>query len=248
MSYPIYFVGAGPGDPELITLKAKKLIDEAELIVYAGSLVPASLFEESKAKEIVNSAPLTLEQIIALLERGYKEGKRVVRVHTGDPSLYGTIREQTRVLAEKNIPYEIVPGISAAFALAARAKVSFTSPEANQTLILTRVSGKTKVPEEQDLERLAQSKSSLAIYLSATKATEIQKKLLQAGYPEDSLVVIGYRVGWPDEKIIYSNLKNLLQDYKLFKQKRQILFLVIPKQELLNSCLYSAEFSHLFRK
>lgn len=248
MHYPIYFVGAGPGDPELITLKAKRIIDEADFILYAGSLVPRAIFAQSKAKEIINSASLTLTEIVSLLESKYKEGQRVVRVHTGDPALYGTILEQTKLLAQKNIPYEIVPGVSAAFALAARAKVSFTCPEANQTLILTRLSGQTKVPPEQDLELLAKSKSSLALYLSYHKVEEIKEKLLRAGYPKDSLVVIGYKVGWPEEKIIYSTLENLIEDFKIFTNKRQILFLVLPKSKLSCSCLYSPQFSHLFRK
>ncbi|MDQ7031529.1 MAG: cobalt-precorrin-4/precorrin-4 C(11)-methyltransferase [Desulfonauticus sp.] len=237
--YPVYFVGAGPGDPELLTVKAKKLIDEADFIVYTGSLVPENLFLSSKARRKIDSSNLDLEEIVNLLFEGYKKHQLVVRVHTGDPLLYGAVWEQLKELDKLNVPYQIVPGITTAFALAAEAKISFTLPKANQTLIFTRVSGTTIVPDSQSLERLARSKSAFAIYLSARQTEKIYQAFVQAGYDENSQVVIGYRVGWPDQEICLTTLKDFPTTFQKLNKTRQVLFLILPTQEGEYSYLYS---------
>lgn len=251
MQGKVYFIGAGPGDPELLTLKAVRILKKADLVIYAGSLVPKELILPHVREDcdIISSADLTLEEIHAKMKDAVKKGKIVARVHTGDPSIYGAIHEQIYLLNKDNVDYEIVPGITSAFATAARAKVSFTLPEATQTLIITRLSGRTKVPEKESFEKLASHNSSLAIYLSSSMVDELSKRCIEAGYKEDTLVVIGYRVGWNDEKIIFSTLRDLPFHVKEYSIKRQAIFLILPNREqIFFSKLYDPEFSHGFRK
>ncbi|MBT8762542.1 precorrin-4 C(11)-methyltransferase [Desulfohalobiaceae bacterium Ax17] len=244
----IYFVGAGPGDPELITVKGQKIINQADIILYAGSLVPKELFTHARARQVIDSSSLTLEEIEEIILNAHLKNLLLARVHTGDPSLYGTILEQIRWMEARGIAYEIIPGVSAAFAAAAKARVSFTVPELNQTLILTRVEGRTPVPESQRLKKLASTKSALAIYLSASQARSIQEELLQAGFKEDSQVIIGYRVGWPDEQIVHTTLIDLTRQMEKKGFTRQVIFLVLPfKGENKRSKLYDPGFSHGFR-
>ncbi len=245
----IYFIGAGPGDPELITVKGLNIINRAGLIIYTGSLVSVQLFEQSKAEKIIDSSGLTLEQTHKLMIQAYLLGKLVARVHTGDPSLFGTIREQTSLLEKDGVPFKIIPGVTAAFAAAARAKVSFTIPETCQTLILTRASGRTKVPSSQQLKKLAASRSSLAVYLSATKAGSVQSDLLEGGMDHDTPVIIGWKVGWEDELIIKTDLANLSREVKANNIAGQAVFLILPGNRKNNrSRLYDPDFSHGFRK
>jgi len=245
----IYFIGAGPGDPELITVKGLNIINKADLIIYAGSLVPGQLFEHSGAKRIIDSSGLTLEQTHGLMSRAYFQGKLVARVHTGDPSIFGTIHEQALLLEEKAIPFEIIPGVTAAFAAAAKAKVSFTFPEMNQTLIITRASGRTKVPSSQNLKKLAASRSSIAVYLSAAMAGSVQSDLLEGGLEGNTRVIVGWKVGWKDELMIKTRLANLEQEVIDNSITGQAVFLVLPgKQGNKRSRLYDPDFSHGYRK
>jgi len=245
----VYFIGAGPGDPELITVKGRRLLRSAELVLFAGSLVPRQLLTGClQDADIRDSANMTLEQTHACLLKGYADNKRIVRLHTGDPSLYGTILEQMRLLAEDGIPFRIVPGVSSAFAAAADAGVSFTIPEDRQTLIITRASGRTAVPETQDLDRLAESRAAMAIYLSGTMARKVQKKLMRGGLEPETRVVIGHKVGWPDGQVRSCTLAKMVATASEMKISGQAVFLVLPsKKENRRSRLYAPEFNHKFR-
>ncbi|MDY0042560.1 MAG: precorrin-4 C(11)-methyltransferase [Desulforhabdus sp.] len=254
MKYPIHFVGAGPGDPELITVKGRRLLEAADLIVYAGSLVPDLLLECCKPDAvIVNSASLTLSETHKLLVEGYRTGQRVVRLHTGDPGLYGAIQEQMALLDEERIHYLVVPGVSAVFAAAAALKQELTLPEISQTLILTRLAGRTPVPEEERLSALASHKATLVIYLSIQQIEKVASEL-QASYGPDTPVVVAYRVGWPDELLLRTTLAQLAHDVKASGIHRQALimvgevFAVRSNKTLKKSKLYDESFSHGFRK
>lgn len=245
----IFFIGAGPGDPDLITVKGLNIINAADIIIYAGSLVPYRLFENSRAAKILDSSGLTLEQTHETMTAAWKKGLTVARVHTGDPSLFGTIAEQTRLLEQEGIPFEIIPGVTSAFAAAANAGISFTLPGINQTLIISRASGRTKVPEEQSLEQLAASRSSMAIYLSAGLAEEVKTQLMQAGLEPQTRVVIGWKTGWPEEQLIHTTLKDLTHVVQERGITSQAVFLILPDQEKSSrSSLYHPDFSHGFRK
>jgi precorrin-4/cobalt-precorrin-4 C11-methyltransferase len=226
MKNPVYFVGAGPGDPELITVKGRRLLEEADRIVYAGSLVPEELLACCKAgAEKLSSASLTLEETHALLTDGYRRGLRVVRLHTGDPALYGAIHEQMVLLDRDGVPYEVVPGISAVFAAAAALKQELTLPEISQTLILTRLGGRTPVPEKEQLRLLAEHQATLAIYLSVQNMTGVVQQLLLA-YPPQTPVVVAYRVGWPDQRLVHGTLENIVERVSATGIRRQALILV----------------------
>jgi precorrin-4/cobalt-precorrin-4 C11-methyltransferase len=251
MKGKVYFIGAGPGDPELITLRAINILKKADVIIYAGSLVPESLIKKyaKPDSEILNSAHLDLNEIHSLMVDAVRQLKLVARVHTGDPSLYGAIHEQAYLLEKDKIEYEIIPGISAAFATACKAKVSFTLPEVAQSLIITRLEGRTKMPEKEKFEQMATHLCPMAIYLSASKAEDISKICISAGYDESTCVIIGYRVGWEDEKIIYTNLKELPETVKKYSINRQAIFLILPnRDQIFFSKLYDPEFSHGYRK
>lgn len=247
----VSFIGAGPGDPELLTIKAQRLIQEADLILYAGSLVPGEILTWAKKEaEIMDSSGMTLEQTHATLVQAVHQGRRVARVHTGDPSLYGAILEQMRLLQEEGIVYEVIPGITAAFAAAAKAGISFTVPELTQTLIFTRMSGRTPVPEKERLRDLAGHQCSLAIYLSASLVQNMVQELRSGGLPDSTPVCIASSIGWPGEDLLWTDLGHLEKEVKRTGITRQAVFLVLPGQEETNSPasrLYSADFSHGFR-
>jgi precorrin-4/cobalt-precorrin-4 C11-methyltransferase len=253
MNYPVYFVGAGPGDPDLITVKGKRLLEEADRIVYAGSLVPETLLTGTKpGAQAVNSAALTLAETHALLAEAYHLGLRVVRLHTGDPSLYGAIQEQMMLLDAEGIPYEVVPGISVVFAAAAVLKQELTLPEVSQTLILTRMAGRTPVPEKERLRLLAAHGATLAIYLSVQKLEAVVNELRPC-YPAHTPVVVAYRVGWPDQQLIRGTLEDIADLADAAGIRRQALILVgevfaVRSREILKrSQLYHESFSHGFR-
>jgi precorrin-4 C11-methyltransferase len=247
----VYFIGAGPGDPELITVRGARIIEAADLIVYAGSLVPRPLL--SKAKKgagIYDSASLSLEEIHGLLSEGVKKGMIVARVHTGDPALYGAIQEQIQLLEKEEIPFEVVPGVTVAFAAAATLGRQLTQADGSQTLILTRLAGRTKVPEKENLAGLSQHQASLVVYLSVSKIAEVVAELKQ-GYPADTPVVVAYRVGWPDEKFIVGTLADIAEGVEKSGIKRQAVILVgeALKGELVGrSKLYDPTFAHGFRE
>ncbi len=240
----VYFIGAGPGDPELLTLKAARLIAGADLVLYAGSLVPRAVVAGAKpGAAVIDSAPLNLEETHALMRGRALEGGTVARVHTGDPGLYGAVREQARLLDADGIPWEVVPGVTAAFAAAAAAGVSLTEPGGSQSLIITRNEGRTPVPANERLRELAARKTTLAIYLSAAQV-EILKEELLAALPPETPVICAHRVGWPDQEILRLPLGEL-ERAKAFT--RQTVFLVMPGGGGGESRLYSADFRHGFR-
>jgi len=246
----VFFVGAGPGDPDLITVKGKRCIEEADLVLYAGSLVPEELVSCSKpGARVLDSSSMTLDEIHGMVMDTVRTGKVVARVHTGDPTLYGALKEQMRLLDQEGVKYQVIPGVTAAFATAASAKISLTVPEVTQTLIITRASGRTLVPEEESLKNLAMHGVSMAIYLSASRAPDVKKQLLDGGYPEHTPVIIGYAVGWKDQMIIKGTLSDLPHLVARYGIKRQAVFLITPAelQEQRRSRLYAPEFKHGFR-
>jgi len=244
----VSFIGAGPGDPDLITLKAVKRIQSAALILYAGSLVPESVFlphTNLPKEKIISSADLTLEDIHQLMVETIKKEKNVARLHTGDPSIYGAIYEQMSRLDQEGIEYEIIPGISSAMAAAAALKAEFTVPGNTQTVMFTRIDGKTPVPELEDLKLLATHKSTLVIFLSAHKVETVVKKLIMH-LPDTTPAAIAYRVGWPDEKLIQTQLKNLADHMQAHKINQHALILVgeafgDKKRINIRSVLYAKE-------
>ncbi|SFN09035.1 precorrin-4 C(11)-methyltransferase [Thermodesulforhabdus norvegica] len=251
-AHPIYFIGAGPGDPELITVKGKRILETADRIVYAGSLVSAEMLKWAKdGAELIDSAPLTLEQTHGLLVEGYRKGLMVARLHSGDPGLYGAIHEQMVLLDAEGIPYEVVPGVSAVFAAAAALKRELTLPEISQTLIITRKSGKTPVPERESLASLASHRATVALYLSVHAIEDVVAELLKH-YPENTPVVVAHRVSWPDESFIFGTLADIAERVKKAGIRRQALILVgesfAEERPGKRSRLYAPDFSHGFRK
>ncbi|MEJ2170301.1 MAG: precorrin-4 C(11)-methyltransferase [Desulfobacterales bacterium] len=251
---PVLFVGAGPGDPELITVKGRKALTAADVVVYAGSLVPEVLLKWMQpGADAVNSAPLNLEQIIAAIAGAFTEGKRVVRLHTGDPSLYGAVFEQMVELDKRGIPYRVIPGVTAAFAAAASLGIEYTLPEVSQTLILTRMAGRTPVPESENLAALASHQASMAIYLSLSMIDDVAR-ILAAAYGEGSPCAVVYRASQPEEKIIVTHLKDMAERVKSEKITRQALIVVGKVLEFnadnlkFKSKLYDENFKHGYRK
>lgn len=252
-SNPVLFVGAGPGDPELITVKGKKALENADLIIYAGSLVPRELLTWNPRAEAVDSAPLNLDEIVEMIQKAHGENKRVVRLHTGDPSLYGAIFEQMRELDKHEITYKVVPGVTAAFAAAAAMGMEYTLPEVTQTLILTRISGRTPVPDQEALSLLASHQSSMAIYLSIAHVKRVQE-ILAENYGPDSTCAVAYKVSHPQERIVFTRIRDLADTVEKEKLNRQALILVgravaaaHEKPEVIKSKLYDAGFAHGFR-
>ncbi|MGC9195006.1 MAG: precorrin-4 C(11)-methyltransferase [Syntrophobacteraceae bacterium] len=251
MNEPVRFVGAGPGDPELITVKGMRLLEKADRVVYAGSLVPKTLLRYC-AKEVLafDSASLTLEQTHGLLRQGYEAGESVVRLHTGDPGLYGALHEQMELLDRDNIPYEVVPGVSAAFASAAAMKEVLTIPEISQTVILTRLGARTPVPGKENLEALASHRATMLIYLSVQRIEEVVGQLL-VHYPVDTPVLVAYRVGWPEQKFLRATLETIASRVREEQIGRQAIILVGEVfgggEGGKRSKLYDESFSHQFR-
>ncbi|MCD6153025.1 MAG: precorrin-4 C(11)-methyltransferase [Syntrophobacterales bacterium] len=252
--YPILFVGAGPGDPELITVKGMKALQKADLIIYAGSLVPEKVLTWTRPEaEKINSAGMDLEEIISKIVSAYRRQQKIVRLHTGDPTLFGAIQEQTAELEREGIPFRIIPGVTAAFAAAAAMGQEFTIPEISQTLIFTRLAGRTPVPEEESLEKLSFHKTSMAIYLSVSRIEDICS-ILGKSYGKTAPVVVAYRVSQPEEKIIRTTVNNMaarireenITDHALIIVGK---FLDANVKDLKKkSRLYDKNFSHKYRK
>lgn len=206
----IHFIGAGPGDPELITVKGKRLVEEADVIVYAGSLVNPQILAGAKPDaQIYDSASMTLPEVIEVMRRGVEEGKQVVRVHTGDPAVYGAHREQMAELDRLGIPYDVVPGVSSFLAAAASMKREYTLPGISQTVILTRMEGRTPVPEREKIETLAAHHATMVVFLSAGRLEELCRRLKEGGYPEDTPAAVVYKASWQDEKIVTGTLADI---------------------------------------
>ena len=257
----VYFIGAGPGDPELLTLKAKRIIEEADTLIYADSLVPPSVVEFARPDaEVHGSKALTLPEIMALTLQAVKQGKIVARLQSGDPSIYGAILEQMRILETEKVDYEIVPGVSSAFAAAAVLKAELTVPEVSQTVIMTRLEGRVPMPDGEKLAALAAHGCSLVIFLSITRMTRLVRELRAAGYPKDTPVAVVYRVGWPEEKIIRGTLTDIAARVREAKITLQALVLVgravdpslrsphdTGENGVATSHLYSEGYTHLYR-
>ncbi|MBL8260492.1 MAG: precorrin-4 C(11)-methyltransferase [Candidatus Competibacteraceae bacterium] len=246
----VYFIGAGPGDPELITVKGQRLIRQCPLVLYAGSLVPKEVVLAANPQaETVNTADLSLEEIIARIRAAHAQNRDVARVHTGDPALFGAIGEQMRELEKWKIPYEVVPGVTAAFAGAALLRRELTLPGISQTIILTRHAGKTPMPEGESLPELARHKATLAIYLSVDKLPEIVAELIPH-YGADCPVAVLHRVSWPDQDGAVGTLADIADQVAAKGFTRTALILVgrvIQPQGFPPSYLYSAEHAERYR-
>jgi precorrin-4/cobalt-precorrin-4 C11-methyltransferase len=248
----VWFVGAGPGDPELITVKGRRLLREADLVLYTGSLVPKEIAAQARAAALlVDSSGMTLEETHALICGAVRDKKMVVRLHTGDSSLFGAAREQKLLLDAEGIPNAVVPGVSAAFAAAAAAGVSFTVPEAVQSLCITRLHGRTSVPPGQRIRDYIAHGGSMAIYLSAGDPEQLAEELRLGGAPADVPIILACRVGWPDERIIRTTLDSLVLTMQEHELHRQTVVLVLPGESTDQSApsrLYAGDFSHGYRK
>lgn len=253
---PVVFVGAGPGDPDLITVAGRDALEKADLVVYAGSLVSEEMLSWCQPQcRSVSSAELSLEQIIDTMAQAHVQGKRVVRLQTGDLSLYGALPEQLAALARLQIPWRIIPGVTAAFGAAAAMGLSYTLPESCQSLIFTRISGRTPMPEGENLASMAAHGCSLAIYLSAALSQEVSRTLSQAYGPQSPIAVV-QRATWPDERVIWTTAGSLAEDLAKAGVKRQALILAGPAIEAMQtgyggnqkSKLYDKAFSHGWRR
>lgn len=247
----VSFIGAGPGDPELITVKGKRLIEEADLVLYAGSLVPGALVASAKpGAPVLDSSSMTLEETHAAMRDAAFAGKAVARVHTGDPALYGAVREQAVLLERDGVPHQVIPGVTAAFAAAAAAKISLTAPEVVQSFSIARVEGRTPVPPGQNVRDLARGGGSLAVYLSAPEAEKLQQELLEGGIAPETPVLAAYRVGWPDQRLVWTRADAVAETARREGLTRQTVFLVLPGEmaDVSRSRLYAGDFSHGFRR
>ena len=246
----IEIVGAGPGDPDLISVRGRKMLERADLILYAGSLVPKELTDCHKPGAMVrSSADMTLEEQCSLMKQYYDQGKYIVRLHTGDPCIFGAIQEQMAFFDQNSMEYHITPGISSFLAAAAELQSQFTIPERCQTIILTRGEGRTPMPEKEQLHLLAKSQSTMCIFLSAAIVDDVQKELLME-YPEDTPVAACYHLTWPDQQIFRGKLKDLakiVHDNHLTLTTMLVVGDAIDNRQGLSE-LYSSHFSHLFRK
>jgi precorrin-4/cobalt-precorrin-4 C11-methyltransferase len=251
----LYIIGAGPGDPDLITVKGLKHLREADVVLYADSLVNEELIAKAKpSAEVMKTAGMHLEEMVDIMVDRIRQGKKVVRVHTGDPAVYGAIMEQIVLLKQKEIDVEIVPGVSSVFAAAAAAQAELTIPDLTQTVILTRAEGRTPVPEFEKLSDLAKHQCTIALFLSATLTKKLVKEFTQAGWSKDTPVAVVYKASWPDQKIVRTTLERLDEDMRVNGIRKQAMILAgwaldenIHNQQY-RSKLYDKTFTHGFRR
>lgn len=211
----VHFVGAGCGAADLITIRGKKLIENADVIIYAGSLVNPQLLEYAKKECVIyNSAEMTLDQVISAMQTAVSAGKDVVRLHTGDSSIYGAIREQMDRLSALGTDYDVCPGVSSFCGAAAALKAEYTLPDVSQTIIITRMAGRTPVPESESIERLAEHRSTMIIFLSAGMLEELSRRLIAGGYPPGTPAAIVYKATWSDEKVCRCTVQELAETAK----------------------------------
>lgn len=247
----IHFVGAGPGAIDLITVKGKRLLEHADVVIYAGSLVNPELLEHTKPQcDIYDSAKMTLEEVIEVMADAYAKGKEVVRLHTGDPSIYGAIREQMDLLEVRQIPYDIVPGVSSFCGAAATLKAEYTLPKVSQSVILTRLGGRTPVPLLEEISLLASHQTTMAIFLSVGMAEILKKGLIKGGYPVNTPVAIVYKATWPDERVYRGTISTLDEMVRENKLTKTALILVgaFLEADYERSCLYHPDFTHGYRE
>ena len=247
----VYIVGAGAGDPELITVKGQKLLQKADVIIYAGSLVNPALLDFAKeGAEIHDSASMTLPEVIETIEKAVAKDLMVVRLHTGDPSIYGAIQEQMDALKKKGIDFEVVPGVSSFLATAAALKQEYTLPGISQTVIITRNEGRTPVPEREKLRSLAAHQATMCIFLSITMLADVVKELMEGGYAPSTPIAIVQRASWPEQKIVRATLETIVAEIADKGIDRTAMIVVSrclgADYEL--SRLYAPEFSHMFRE
>jgi precorrin-4/cobalt-precorrin-4 C11-methyltransferase len=245
----VFFIGAGPGDPELITVKGQRLIRSCPVIIYAGSLVPTAVLEGHQATQVVNSAQLHLEQIIEVMKSAHAQGRDVARVHSGDPSLYGAIGEQIRYLRELEIPFEIIPGVTATAACAALLGSELTLPDISQSVILTRYADKTAMPAGEELSSLAQHKATMAIHLGVQHLGKIVTELTPH-YGSDCPIAVVHRASWPDQDWVSGTLADIQDKVQAKGFRRTALIIVgrvLANDSFSESSLYRAGHAHLYR-
>ena len=248
----VYFVGAGTGAVDLITVRGMRLLEKADVIIYAGSLVNPELLQyANKDCEIHDSAKLTLEEVLIVMQKAEAEGKITVRLHTGEPSIYGAVREQMDELDRLGISYESCPGVSACFGAAASLNLEYTLPGISQSLIITRMEGRTKVPEKESIESFAAHQASMAIYLSTGMLKELSERLVAGGYRKETPVALVYKATWPEEEAYICTIETLYDTAKEHGITKTALVLVgdvITHQNYKKSRLYAADFSTEFRQ
>lgn len=247
----MHFVGAGPGAPDLITVRGAELLKRADVVIYAGSLVNPKLLEYCrKDTEIHNSAKMTLDEVLAVIRKAYADGREIVRLHTGDPSVYGAVREQMDVLDTWGIPYDSCPGVSACFGAAAGLNLEYTLPDVSQSLIITRMAGRTAVPEKESIESFAAHRASMAIYLSTSMLEELSGRLIAGGYSASTPAAIVYKATWEDEKKFLCTVAELAETAKKNEITKTALILVgevLDTSNYSRSRLYAPDFSTEFR-
>ncbi|MEE2605674.1 MAG: precorrin-4 C(11)-methyltransferase [Thermoproteota archaeon] len=247
----VFFVGCGPGDPELITVKAKKLLQKADVIIYSGSLIPPEILKFNKKGKKVDAAKLVREEIFELLLKNSKKGKTVVRLHDGDPAIYGAIREQIDNLQNEGIESVVVPGVTSFLASAAALGTQLTLPGVTQTMIITRAESRTKVPKREKISELAKHRSTLIFYLSVHLLSQITKEAIAGGYPKSTPVAVVYRASWKDQKIITGTLSDIRKKVVSEKITRTAIVIigdVIKPKSYEYSRLYDKTFTHGYRK
>lgn len=247
----VHFVGAGPGDVELITLKGYRQLSQADVVIYAGSLVNPKLLDYCKdGVQIYDSAGMDLMEIIDAMEKGVREGKKVVRLQTGDFSIYGSIREQTEEMKKRGIDFDCTPGVSSFLGAASSIWTEYTVPEVSQSVIITRMAGRTPVPEKESLRSYAQHQTSMAIFLSVQGIETVVEELVQGGYPRTTPAVVIYKATWPEEKVVKGTLETIADQVREAGIRKTALILVgdFLGQEFYYSKLYHKQFAHEFRK
>jgi precorrin-4/cobalt-precorrin-4 C11-methyltransferase len=244
----VHFVGAGPGAPDLITVRGLRYLQQADVIIYAGSLVNPKLLEEAKPGcQIHNSAYMTLEEVIAVMEQAEL---MTVRLHTGDPSIYGAIREQMDVLAQKGIPFSLCPGVSAMFGAAASLQMEYTLPEVSQSVIICREEGRTPVPERESIAALAKHQSTMILFLSSGLAEKVRADLLEGGYAPETPAAVVYKATWEEEKILRTTVEQLPKEMEREQIQKTALIIVgnVLGERYAKSKLYDASFTTEYRK
>lgn len=245
----VHFVGAGSGAPDLITLRGARLLGEADVVIYAGSLVNPELLTFTKPGcEVHDSAKLTLEEVIALIERAEREGKTTVRLHTGDPSIYGAVREQFDALTERGIDFDVCPGVSSFCGAAAAIPAEYTPAEVSQTLIITRMAGRTPVPEQENLRALASHRASMTLFLSVSMLKDVCAELTAGGYPEDTPVAVVYKATWPEQEVVRGTLADIAEKAAHIKKTALILVGDFLRESDKRSKLYDPAFAHACRE
>ena len=247
----VFFIGCGPGDPDLITVKAKKLLQKADVVVYSGSLIPEQIMKMCKKAKTFDAAKLVREEIFDILRKNAKKGKNVVRLHDGDPTIYGAIREQMDNLHKEKINSEIIPGVTSFLASAAALGSQLTLPGVTQTMIITRAEKRTKVPKREKISELAKHGATMIFYLSVQLIDNIVKEAVAGGYPKTTPVGVVYRASWPDQMIITGTLQTIskkIKDQKITRTAIIIIGDVIKPKSYEYSKLYDKSFSHGFRK